>query len=478
MSQLALTNVVNISVSESNLGVGSYNTSNLAIFTNEQAANSFGSAGYAAYVDPSSVAIDFGSASKTFLMADGVFSQQPNILAGGGQLIVIPMTVASQTLTFSAAPVSGSFVLNYQGHASAAINYNDTAAQVQAKLRAVAPSNRSLSEVVVTGSIAGELLTVQFYGVYGTQPLMTVTSNTLNGSITVTVATSIVGETLDAAIVRTKGLVQYFGITSDTNLAEMGQADMLAAAAVVLPLNKIAFFVSNDSADVNPGGALDLIRTGAFNNSRGFFYGDLSENNDIVMMASYAGRALSTNFSGSNTTSTMHLKVLKGVQPDATMTQTLLDLCLAAGADTYVSLQGDSAVFTSGANKFFDQVYNLQWFVGALQVAGFNYLAQSNTKIPQTENGMDGLKGAYRSVCSQAVTNQYSAPGTWNSSTTFGNPANLIANVGQVGYYIYSVPISQQSQADRVARKAPLVQIALKEAGAIQESDVIVNVNA
>jgi hypothetical protein len=118
------------------------------------------------------------------------------------------------------------------------------------------------------------------------------------------------------------------------------------------------------------------------------------------------------------------------------------------------------------------------WFVFALQVSGFNYLRQTGTKVPQTENGMDGLKGAYRSVCEQAVTNQYAAPGTWNSPVTFGNQADLIANVEQFGYYIYSTPIAQQLQADREERKAPLVQIALKEAGAIQSSTVVVNVNA
>ena len=44
------------------------------------------------------------------------------------------------------------------------------------------------------------------------------------------------------------------------------------------------------------------------------------------------------------------------------------------------------------------------------KLAGFNYLAQSSTKIPQTEAGMDGLKGAYRAVCQQAVANQNPAP--------------------------------------------------------------------
>jgi hypothetical protein len=172
------------------------------------------------------------------------------------------------------------------------------------------------------------------------------------------------------------------------------------------------------------------------------------------------------------------LKDLIGVQPDPSMTQTLLNKCIAAGADTYVSLQGVPKVFCSGENSFFDQVYNLQWFVGALQVAGFNFLAQSATKVPQTENGMDGLKAAYRNVCEQAVTNQYSAPGEWNSSTTFGNQSDFLENIQQRGYYIYSQPVAQQSQTAREARQAPLVQIALKEAGAIHSSNVIVFVNA
>ncbi len=196
------------------------------------------------------------------------------------------------------------------------------------------------------------------------------------------------------------------------------------------------------------------------------------------MQASYAGRALSVNFSGSNTTTTMALKDLTGVQPDPSMTQTLYNKAKAAGADIYVSFQGVPKVQCFGANSFFDQVYNLRWFVGALQVAGFNFLAQSSTKVPQTEAGMDGLKGAYRAVCEQAISNQYGAPGTWSSPTTFGNQADLYANIAQRGYYIYSLPVAQQLQVDREARIAPLVQIALKEAGAIQSSTVIVNVNA
>ena len=476
--QLELTNVIDISVSQAQSGVGDYNTSNLAIFSDEIPANSFGALGYANYLSPTQVGVDFGTNSKTYKMANAIFSQQPNILAGGGELTVILLTVAIQDLTLSGVPASGTFEITYNANNSAPINWNDAIGVIQTKVQAVP----GLEEALVTGSLAGQLLHVQFDGVYGAVPLLTITANSLMtvvpAAITITPTTATAGELLDAAITRTKDLVQYFGLMVDASLAEIGQTDLLAAAAVIQPLNKIGFFVSYTEADIQPGGMVDLLRTGGFTQSRGLYYGDVNGTAAIVMMASYAGRALSTNFSGSNTTQTMHLKDLTGVQPDPSMTQTILDEAIAAGADTYISLQGVPKVFTSGENAYFDQVYNLQWFVGALQVAGFNYLAESSTKIPQTENGMDGLKGAYRNVCEQGVTNQYGAPGAWNSSTTFGNQADLIANVAQRGYYIFSLPISQQSQTARAARQAPLIQIAFKEAGAIQSSTVIVNINA
>ena len=81
----------------------------------------------------------------------------------------------------------------------------------------------------------------------------------------------------------------------------------------------------------------------------------------------------------------MHLKDLIGVQPDSGMTESILTKCKSAGADVYISLQGVPKTFCTQGNTFFDRVYNQRWFVGALQVAGFNALAQSSTKLPQTE---------------------------------------------------------------------------------------------
>jgi hypothetical protein len=88
-----------------------------------------------------------------------------------------------------------------------------------------------------------------------------------------------------------------------------------------------------------------------------------------------------------------------------------------------------------------------------------------------------GEHGGLAQVLAQAVANGFVAPGTWNSPELFGNPASLVRNVAQLGYYIYSAPVNAQTQAAREAREAPLIQIAIKYAGAVHSSSVIVYVN-
>jgi hypothetical protein len=283
-------------------------------------------------------------------------------------------------------------------------------------------------------------------------------------------------ETLAAALVRTANLVQYFGVMS-TQIES--QVDMLAAAAVIQAGNLIGFFAQYNPASVVTGGSLDLLRSGDLTQSRGLFYDDSSSGgiNALLYQAAYASRALSTVFSGSNTTQSMQLKQLATIQPDQNITPTIEVEAQAAGADTYLSFAGFSACDTSGANDFFDNQYNLAWFKAALQVAYFNYLASATTKVPQTEAGMDGIKNVLRLVCLQGVNNGYLAPGSWNSAVTFGNPVLLIANIANFGFYIYSTPIAQQSQVNRAARAAPLVQIAVKLAGGINTGSIVVYVN-
>lgn len=469
---LPLATVLNVAVSTPQPGVGELNTSNVALMTHELPQNSFGGAGYKIYLSPQQVAIDFGTNSVTYAMALAVFGQQPNILANNGYLVIIPFRPSLVNLALNGIAASGTFQVTYNGNSSAAINWNDSASTIQTKVQAVP----GLGSVQVSGSIASESLNLSMAGIY--EPTaVTISNNSLqtSGSVSISISVTVpqAYESLNAAIVRTSGLVQYFGIMGTLIFP---QADMLAAAATIQSQTNIGFFVSNQSVDVLSTGMLYALQANSYTQSRGLYYGG-TVLQALQFMASYVGLGLSVNFGGSNTTITMQLKTLQGIAADLSMNTTLLAQCQVAGVDVYASLAGVPKVLTSGANGFFDDYYNLLSFIAAIQVAGFNYLAESNTKIPQTEDGMTGFKSAFRQVCQQYVGNQYLAPGTWTNPNTFGVLADFLNNIQNYGYYIYSIPVSQQSPAARAARQALLIQIAIKKAGAIHDADVIISIN-
>ncbi|MBR0541606.1 MAG: DUF3383 family protein [Clostridia bacterium] len=308
--------------------------------------------------------------------------------------------------------------------------------------------------------------------------------NILSNSGALIIALKEGSESQVEAFNRLKTTVLFCGwITTDTIANDLSAIETESSAsveeatissAINAENNKIQFVVSNDSTDVD--GIFTDIKNLGFTKTRCLFYGG-TETEAKIMMASYASKAMSTVFEASLTTQTMHLKPLAGVLPDPVMTETLLTKCKTAGVDSYISIEGVACVFSTGANGFFDEVFNELWFVNAIQVAGFNYLRQTNTKIPQTEYGMTGLKNAYAQVCVRGVNNGFIAPGSWTSSDTFGNPDLFKNNIAVSGYYIYSTPVAQQNKADREARKAPLVQIAVKTAGAIHSTNVMIYVN-
>jgi hypothetical protein len=288
-------------------------------------------------------------------------------------------------------------------------------------------------------------------------------------------------ETVRDAIDRTKDLVFYYGILIDE---EMGgdPTEFAALALKIHGLNKELAYCSSNITDLETGSMLDLIRQASEFRGRMFYHGNplltsASVQQTQIFAASYISRGLSVDFSGAGTAITMHGKALTGIVPDQTIGQTQLTKALAAGIDVYVSVAGIPMVFCSGLNTWFDQVYNDDWFAFALQVAGFNYLIPTSFKIPQTEEGMSGLKDAYRAICEQAKTTGVLAPGAWTGAVPAGVPQRLfLDNIANVGYFVYSQSIAKQNVSDRAQRKAPLVQIAAKLAGAIHSSNVLVNV--
>jgi len=289
-------------------------------------------------------------------------------------------------------------------------------------------------------------------------------------------------ESVRDAITRTKDHVYYYGVLIDEEMGDQA-SEFAALAAQVHGLHKMLGYCSSSIADLQPGSMLDLVRQGSEFRGRMFYHGNTLLNGagaqqTQIFAAAYLGRGLSVDFGGVGTSITMHGKTLVGITPDQTIGQTQLTLAQVAGIDVYVSVAGIPMVFCSQENTYFDEAYNEDWFAFALQVAGFNYLMPVSFKIPQTEEGMSGLKDAYRKVCEQAKTATVLAPGEWTAAVPSGVPQVLFkSNLSKVGYFVYSLPVAQQSSTDRAARKAPLIQIAAKLAGAIHSSNVLVLMN-
>lgn len=283
-------------------------------------------------------------------------------------------------------------------------------------------------------------------------------------------------ETLSSAIARIANEIYFEGIltTKDADDEEY----TAASTAVQAMQNRVLMLPRSTSAAFN-----GIFATVASNTNTKCLYYSLGDENAAqnarIFAAAYLSKALSVNYGGSNTTMTMNLKDLAGVQADTNISETILAQCETAGADCYPSIEGLPKVISNAqGGMYFDQVLNQIWFVNTIQRNVFNVLATTRTKIAQTDANLEIITKAIRQVCNQAVTNGYLAPGTWNSSDTFGNYEDFMRNIEEFGFYIYHMPVAEQSQTDRAARKAPVYQIAGKEAGAVHKANILIYIEA
>ena len=485
---LPVSNVINVTIETTPSGLTEKNVNSLALFTQDTPTNleQFG-----IYISAGQVADNYGTNSKTAQMANAVFAQVPNVLSGGGRLVIIPMIGAvsathgtAQTPNISAnltpiiAVTNGDLKVTIDGVVTNIGNLNFTNCVTWQDVANVIQAG--LQDALVTPVTNGLLFTSKKVGTSSTVALGSYAGGgtDLSGAgylnsagETATAGANSSGETILQCLTRTSGLVGYVPIMSTLDLED---AAIIAAADGIQAQDNMFFQHCASTQDIL--GVCTTVAQSTLTKTRMLLYTP-SQHDANLMKAAYAGRACSVDFTGSNTSQTMNLKALATITPDTGISETLYIESQAAGCDLYVSYDGVPSVVSNGGNDFFDNPYSDLALKFALEVAGFDFLRQTNTKVPQTEQGMNGLKDAYRQICNQFVVNGCIAPGGWNSPETFGDPALFNKNITNTGFYIYSQPVAQQNVADRQARKAPLVQIAMKRAGAIHSSNVIVLVN-
>lgn len=495
MAQIALSNVINISLSSLPQGLTKYKTNNIALFSTEARTS----------VDPYIVAVSaadveaaYGTNSLTAKMARALFTPAFNLRTGEGSLYVFPYTATdavaeSQTTVAITSTIITALKLISNGDLTIGIDGTDytltaldftAIATVDDIVKVIKNSNIDCNvEVVDTNKIK---FTSRKYGADSEIALKATTggsgtdiygSSYLNGANATTVlGADATGTTLAEAVAEAEQ-VAFFGGVLTTQLCE--DTLILANATAIQGKDHIYYEGIQSLKDISSLGA--NIKAAGNGKTRTLAYSYAGAEGCKQAIATYATMASSTNYTGTDTCLTMNLKTLTGILPDLNLNQTYVNAAKTNGVDIYGSLEGLGVVFSNSNNGYTDDITGQLWLKKDLEVTGFNYLRKTNTKIPQTEAGMTGLKNAYETSLQQGVTNGYIGTGIgWGDDTPipFGDPEDFKRNILEKGYYIYSLPISQQSSADREERKAPLIQIAVKTAGAIHSSNVIVNIAA
>ena len=486
MSELSISNVIRVTVQGVQRGRTPKNVNDVALFTPEK-SNALGD--YMYVTDPMSVAEAYGTDSLTYKMALNVFAQDANVLSGRGGLVVIPMKDATNAVAASFETPSitladfadvddGILGINVNGTLVQLTGLDFSNATTIADIASILQAGTNLVSIVADGDKIK--FTSKKFGSSSTISLVSIESSEITGTdltdadyLNVSGGTSVsgaeaTGETLADAIARTYNTISYCGVMC---AKYMSDAEVSEASASVSAKDLIFVNVWYSTSDIL--GACYAIQQATQNKTRCLVYTQGFEEAKL-MMAAYVGRGFSVNFEGTDVSQTLNLKTLRNVLPDLGISQTDYNNAKTSGVDLYVSYEGDPSVRSNGANGYFDTIYENTALKFYAIVALFNALKVTGTKIPQTEAGVTVLKNALGLVFKQFVRNGVIAAGQWNSPQTFGDPETFRANIANQGWYVYSIPVAQQSQTEREARIAPYIQGACKRAGAIHEADVLI----
>lgn len=454
---------------------------------------------YRTYPDPQSVAEDYGSASAVTQYANAFFGTSPNSVQAGGRFIVGYHRAASEDVPATAAVLRGAQVSEVAAvDALQAIsdgNLNIDVDGVQAVLTALDFGTvTSLDDIaaVIDAAITTEGATVTV-----SNSRITITSDTTGATSLITFATagatgtfigdilglsagsgatitqgeaanSLAAETMVDALVAIKSQIEFKGVCFIDQVLD-ADVPLLAAWAQANATLVYNVFSGSDYLAVSDSNPAWVVKRSGQSNFRMLY----SQSGNRQLAVTYMARAHVVNFGAENSALTMHLKEL--AVPSESYSQSDLDAAKRVGLDVYTSIKDVNVVLTSGANDFMDNRYNLISFIDAVQTDAFNLLKTAGTKVPQTIPGVNALTDTVEQTCQRYVRAAFLAPGTWLSSSVFGDVATFKRNIEQFGYYVLAGSLANQSQADRDARKSPVIQVAIKNAGAIHSADFIIN---
>lgn len=492
-------NVINVSLIPEGQLAARDNMNVCAIMTSETGFLSTANR-YALYYDALSVATDFGSDSYASDYAQTFFSQQPNPVNAGGVLVMGFWRAADETVAATAAVLEGiqlseatvipllqaisdgSFDIDIDGVTENITGLDfrtvTTLAEVVTALNVELTGGTASEDdqkIIITSDTTGatSLITFPVAGAAGTfvGNLLGIAEGTGATTTQGAAADVLTAESKEDAITALLALVNVKGFMFIDNPID---ADSKSLAEFAQANNVLYYDVFDAAANllVDPTNVVWDIKLSGLTNCRMLF----SAAGNRKLAAGYMARAHVVNFAAENSAITMNLKEITGVAAED-YTQTQVTAAKTVGLDLYTTIKNVAVILTSGANDFMDNRYNIIAFVDALQTDLFNLLKQTGTKIPQTVRGVNQLVDQCEKTTRGFVRAAVFAPGTWSSPDLFGDEATFRRSIEQYGFYFLAGRLSDQSQVDRQDRKSPVIQGAVKNAGAIHSADIIINFN-
>ena len=281
-------------------------------------------------------------------------------------------------------------------------------------------------------------------------------------------------ETLLQAVNAALQYTTWYGLAI-ADSADLVEADVISVAAAI-EASSLSRILAVTTDDVNVLVAGNTANIGYKLKAAGYgrTFWQYSSSSKYAAISAF-GRAFTVNFTGSNTTITLKFKTEPGITYE-TLTTAQASAIDAINGNVYVYYANDTAIIQQGVmanGDFFDERHGLDWLQNYVQTNLYNLLYTSTTKIPQTDAGVTRLMTNVEASLDQAVNNGLIAPGVWN-----GGPIGQIESGDTLtkGYYVYAGAVANQAQSDREARKSPVIQAAIKLAGAIHYADVQINV--
>jgi hypothetical protein len=494
----SITNVINVALLPEGQAAARDNMNVVAIFTSEQGVLTSADR-YRSYRDASAVEADWGTSSAVTSYANIFFGTQPNPVNFGGALIIGYHRGATETTAATAGVLKGSqiqeaaalsalqlgadwsFSITVDGllenvvglDLRVATSLQDVVALIGQQLK-TSKIKLENSRIIITSEITGATSSVSLASPAESGTFIGNILGISAGSGALSTngveSATLPPETKLEALSVVKSKVNFKGFCFIDQIID-SEVDGIAAWCKAVQTIGYAVFSGAEYLEIAVDNPVWKVRLAGQTSFRCLYSGL----GNRQFAASYMSRTHTVNFSAENSAMTMHLKTLS--IPAETYSQTEIDKAKRVGLDIYTSIKDVPVVLTSHVNDFVDNVYNLAAYVDAVQTDMFNLLKGTATKIPQTVSGVKRLIDQGEKTSRGFARAGVIGAGTWSSPDSFGDLDTFNRNIEASGFYWLAGSLSDQPQSERQERKSPVLQNAIKNAGAIHSVDVIINFN-